>query len=191
MFTDLEDRQGCDKKEQDAAGFKLLFERYYNSLLIFANSFLLNDSAAEDIIQTIFVEVWQNGVWKKDQLALQGYLFAAVRNRSLNEIRNRKVKDTHDLRYVQAMLNVFDEGEMEEQLVIELKKRIAELPRQVKHIIELRYFEGKSVSETAEMLNISPNTVKTQVKRGRASLKIALLGIKLKIFFLFVTPFMD
>jgi DNA-directed RNA polymerase specialized sigma24 family protein len=48
----------------DSDRFKLLFDAYYRKLLIFADSFLLNTAAAEDIIQSIFADVWQSGVWK-------------------------------------------------------------------------------------------------------------------------------
>jgi len=156
---------------QDSERFKLLFDTYYRRLIVFADSFLLNTPAAEDIIQTIFVEIWQSGIWKSEAVSIQSYLYKAVKNRCFNEIRNRNVKDSHNLQYVQAMLNVWDKDDSDDQLIEELRKSIALLPSQVRLIIELRYLEGKSVSETANILKVSPNTIKTQIKRGRANLK--------------------
>lgn len=155
----------------DSDRFKLLFDAYYRKLVIFADSFLLNTAAAEDIIQSIFADVWQSGVWKNSSISIQSYLYTAVKNRCLNEIRNRNVKDTHHLQYVHAMLNVWENDESDDALLEELKKCVAALPAQVRLTIELRYFEGKSVTETANILQVSPNTIKTQIKRGRANLR--------------------
>jgi RNA polymerase sigma-70 factor (ECF subfamily) len=96
----------------------------------------------------------------------------------------------HDLRYVQAMLNVWEGGD-EEMLLEELRKCVSKLPNQIRRIIELRYFEGKSVIETASILKISPNTVKTQIKRGRAQLKVSLSHSSIKIFLALVTHLID
>ena len=171
----------------DEETFKAVFDAHYRRLVLFANSFLLDLSAAEDIVQTIFLNLWQKGFDNKSASSIQAYLYAAVKNRCLNEIRDQNVRDTHNLRYVQAMLNVWEDGEDSQVLLEELKKSISKLPEQVRHTIELRYFQGKSVSETAGILNVSENTVKTQIRRGRATLKLALSEVRLKIFFLLVT----
>jgi RNA polymerase sigma-70 factor (family 1) len=166
-----EHTNNSNNNTHDSDRFKLLFDAYYKKLVLFADSLLLNTAAAEDIIQTVFVEVWQSGTWKNESVSIQAYLYTAVKNRCFNEIRNRNVKDSHNLLYVQAMLNVWEEGDRDDALLDELRKCIAALPRQVRSVIELRYFEGKSVSETADILQVSLNTIKTQIKRGRASLK--------------------
>lgn len=168
----VDDTRRDRNSEHDSDRFKLLFDTHYRKLVIFANSFVLNLAAAEDIIQTVFVEIWQNGAWKSESISIKSYLYTAVKNRCLNEIRNVNVKDAHNLQYVQAMLDVWEDGEREDDdLMTELRKCIELLPAQVRRIIELRYFEGKSVSETASILRVSPNTIKTQIKRGRANLK--------------------
>jgi len=182
---------GNKNTSRDTARFKLLFDTYYRKLVVFADSFLFNQQAAEDIVQSIFVDIWQSDIWQNESVAIHSYLYKAVKNRCLNEIRNRNVKDSHNLQYVQAMLNVW-EGDEDDALMDELRKSVASLPSQVRRIIELRYFEGKSVSETATILKVSTNTIKTQVKRGRANLKEHFddLGLK-NIFLLLVTHLMD
>jgi RNA polymerase sigma-70 factor (family 1) len=178
--------QEINGSEEEIA-FKSIFDAHYQRLVLFADSFLLNTAAAEDIVQTVFADLWQQGLWKDRTLAIQPYLYKAVKNRCLNEIRNQNVRDSHNVRYVQAMLNVWEDGEDHQALFEELKKCICNLPEQVRRTIELRYFHGKSVSETADILNVSENTVKTQIKRGRASLKLTLSEVRLKIFLLIVT----
>jgi len=172
---------------EEEIAFKSIFDAHYQRLVLFADSFLMNTAAAEDIVQTVFTDLWQSGVWKDRTLATQPYLYKAVRNRCLNEIRNQNVRDSHNLRYVQAMLNVWEDGEDGQALLEELRKCILHLPEQVRRIIELRYFHGKSVSETAHILDVSENTVKTQIRRGRASLKLTLSDVRLKIFLIVVT----
>jgi RNA polymerase sigma-70 factor, ECF subfamily len=176
---------------EDEIAFKSIFDAHYQRLVLFADSFIWNTAAAEDIVQTVFTELWQQGTWKDRTLATQPYLYKAVKNRCLNEIRNQNVRDSHNLRYVQAMLNVWEDGDDSQALLEELKKCICNLPEQVRRTIELRYFHGKSVSETAGILNVSENTVKTQIKRGRATLKLSLSEVRLKIFLLLVTLLAD
>ena len=167
--------------------FKSLFDAHYQRLVLFADSFIWNTAAAEDIVQAVFTDLWQRGTLKDLGPAARSYLYTAVKNRCLNEIRNQNVRDSHNLRYVQAMLNVWEDGEDSSALLEELRNCIRSLPEQVRRTIELRYFHGKSVSETAEILNVSENTVKTQIKRGRASLKLSLSEVHPKLFLILVT----
>jgi RNA polymerase sigma-70 factor (ECF subfamily) len=180
-----------DENRRGEEAFKAIFDAHYQRLVLFADSFVLNTSAAEDIVQTIFTDLWQSGRWQNPSLATQAYLYAAVRNRCLNEIRHQNVRDTHNIRYVQAMLNVWDDGEDGEALLDALKKSISRLPEQVRHTIELRYFHGKSIAETAAILHVSENTVKTHIKRGRATLKLSLGDVRVKIFLALVTLLAD
>lgn len=175
----------------DEVTFKSIFDGNYQRLVLFADSILLNTSAAEDIVQNIFADFWQSGIWKNRAASMKGYLYKTVKNRCLNEIRNQNVRDTHNLRYVWAMLNVWENGEDDHILLEELKKSIIKLPEQVRRTIELRYFESKSVSETANILNVSPNTVKTQIQRGKNQLFIALSEVRSKVFFALVTLLID
>jgi RNA polymerase sigma-70 factor (family 1) len=180
-----------DEQRRREEAFKAIFDAHYQRLVLFADSFLLNTSAAEDIVQTIFTDLWQSGRWQNPSLAIQAYLYAAVRNRCFNEIRHQNVRDTHNIRYVQAMLNVWDDGEDGAALVEALQKCIRQLPEQVRRVIELRYFQSKSVAETAAILHISENTVKTHLKRGRATLKLTLGDVRIKIFLTLVTLLAD
>jgi len=180
-----------DNNLTDEAAFKSIFDGNYQRLVLFADSFLLNTSAAEDIVQNIFADFWQSGIWKNKEVSLKGYLYKTVKNRCLNEIRNQNVRDSHNLRYVRAMLNVWEDGENDHTLLSALTKSLNKLPNQVRRAIELRYFESKSVSETAYILNVSENTVKTQIKRGKNRLLITLSGVRSKIFFMLVTLLMD
>lgn len=174
----------------DAKTFKALFDAHYQRLVLFANSFLLDTAASEDIVQTIFLTLWQRGE-SLSLTSIKSYLYRAVRNRCLNEIRHQNVRDTHNLLYVQAMLNVWNDGEDSTQLLHELTQAVAKLPEQVRRTIELRYFHGKSIAETALTLNVSTNTVKTYLKRGRNTLKLSISDVRVKLFFLFVTLLTD
>jgi RNA polymerase sigma-70 factor (ECF subfamily) len=180
-----------DEQRRGEDAFKAIFDAHYPRLVLFADSFLLSTSAAEDIVQTIFTDLWQSGRWQNPSLAIQAYLYAAVRNRCLNEIRHQNVRDTHNIRYVQAMLNVWDDGEDGAAMLEALRRCISRLPEQVRRTIELRYFQNKSVAETAAVLHVSENTVKTHLKRGRATLKLSLGDVRLKIFLALVTLFAE
>lgn len=157
------------------SGFKTLFKEYYGPLVNFAASFLLSRSEAEDVVQNIFTHLWENSKGISFDHTLKSYLYKAVRNRCLNKLRNKSIRDRHNLLYLEALITSYTlEEEEDECLTQELKKAIGNLPPQVKSVIEQKYFHNKKVMEIADSLGVTKNTVKTQLQRGKAKLKKSL-----------------
>jgi RNA polymerase sigma-70 factor (ECF subfamily) len=155
--------------------FKGIFDKHFSGLIRFANRYVLNRPIAEDIVQGVFIELWE----KRDTIfsidnSIQAYLFTAVKNRCLNEIRNQHVKDTNNFRYSLAMLVARDENHEHSRDEVEVTSAINLLPPVVRRTINLRYFEGKSIHEISAILNVSKNTVKTNLKRAKSKLKTNL-----------------
>ncbi|MCX8491532.1 MAG: sigma-70 family RNA polymerase sigma factor [Cyclobacteriaceae bacterium] len=155
--------------------FKGIFDKHFSGLVRFANRYVLNRTLAEDIVQGIFIELWE----KRATIFLidnspQVYLFTAVKNRCLNEIRNQHVKDANTLRYSWAILVARDNNH--EPMINEDKliNAIKQLPPIVRQTINLRYFEEKSIHEISSILSVSKNTVKTNLKRAKSKLRFHL-----------------
>ena len=158
--------------------FKLLFKQYYPGLVRFAQSFLLDQQTAEDVVQNIFIHLWENAKGIKFDESSQAYLFKAVKNRCLNKLRNKNIRDRHNLLYLEGLIERLSSQEiLDFPTQKELKKALNSLPPQVKVIIEEKYIYNKKLKEIAADLGVSTNTVKTQLQRGKHKLKHAL-GVK-------------
>ena len=153
-----------------------MFDKYYKSLVRFAHSYLFDYQEAEDVVQNLFVHLWENAETLNVRQSLLNYLMTSVKNRCLNKIQHLKVKDKYDLLFVNA-LHAFDDN-IDDSLVNwkedQLRGAIMQLPDRLKRIIELRYHQNKKINEISYALGISENTVKTQLQRGKAKLRLAL-----------------
>ncbi len=135
---------------------------YYNSLVLYANRFLHSRAECEDLVQGIFVSIWENKKLFPDEMSLKAYLYKSTRNRCYNIIKHNKVRDKYaasSLEYLEDD-NLFLNQILEEEIVLQLHKAIEQLPKRKKEIIILS-LKGLKNNEIAENLGIKLQTVKT------------------------------
>jgi RNA polymerase sigma-70 factor (ECF subfamily) len=153
----------------DKTAFELLFKYYYPRLVIFASNIVVNRDEAEEIVQDFFVRLWEKKSSIKTNNPLKSYLFASVKNRSINFLKSAQVKK-----------NVIDE--LNRQMEIEMrynpdiytdtelqgkfKKAFAQLPPRTAEVFTLSRFKGFSNDEIANSLNLSKRTVETQISNA-------------------------
>lgn len=165
--------------------YKALFADFYENLVHFANSFLFDQDESEDIVQDFFIYLWDNPSKIDIRISLKAYFYQAIRNRCLNRLKSIQVKDKHHLQYLDGMLQTDDELEhFDPHILTSIKESIDELPDQMSKIFKLRVLEGESRDVIAERHGISINTVKTQLSRAKAKLRISLLDKTDLLFFL-------
>lgn len=134
-----------------------LFSVYYVKLCHFARVIVGVPEVAEDIVQEVFIRIWERKLKISNQISLDSYLYVAVRNSCISF--NRKEKVTVGLERVMH--------QAEENQVYDwngIWKAINSLPLQCREVLVLVVFESMKYSEAAEKLGISVNTVKTQMK---------------------------
>ena len=156
--------QRINAKQPEA--FRELFSEFYNSLVLFAMGFVEQQDVAEDIVQEVFIAVWERDAQYPTYNAFRSFLYNSVKNAGLNHLKHKNVEE----KYL-ASLNLEDKGDdidlkmMEEELYRLLFKTIDELPDKCRNIF-LLHLEGKGNEEIALLLNLSILTVKTQKKRA-------------------------
>lgn len=152
--------------------FEELFVAQHDALVRFAVRFVVEQAIAEDIVQGVFVNLLENVhkiVFKK---SVETYLFGAVKNACLNHLRDLKIKDKHQLLYIEAVLKLSEENVgFEEEIIEEIATIIKALPPRMYEIIYRKYFLEMSVKEIATDLSISENTVKVQLFKGRGAIR--------------------
>ncbi len=154
-------------KRRDHGAFKELFESNFKKMTLFAEYFLLDREEAEDIAQEIFVDLWNNSAKLPEVSNLKSYLFVQVRNRCLNRLKHLHVEDDykHWLIEAQAYAEI-PEVEIDPEVLKQVYDVIEELPDQSKVIFKRCVLDGKKYKEVAEEMDISINTVNTQMKRA-------------------------
>jgi len=167
-------------KKDDQLAYTEIFERYCKLLVNHAYKILGNQDEANDVVQEVFLSIWN----KRQELILTGslssYLYKAVKNRILNHIAHEKVVS----RYAESISNFIEDDYVfadfklrEEELEAIIAREIELLPAKMREVFLLRKVEDLSYEEIALQLNITDKTAKQQVYN---SLKI--LREKLKNF---------
>jgi RNA polymerase sigma-70 factor (ECF subfamily) len=168
-------------RDDDEQAFAKLFRHFYERLLNFCLRYVPAREAAEEIVSDVFVKLWNKRSELENIANLQVYLFVAVKNHSLNYLEQyshlRIVplagSDTADLQ------NSVDlERDLEwKEIRFKLDKIVATLPAQCRRIFQLIKEDGFKYKEVAEILNISPRTVETQLFRAMRKLNAELGAI--------------
>lgn len=150
--------------------FEEMFNAYYPELVVYLCKFIKEDSVAEDIVQETFCELWSKKETYRITSNVRSFLFRSVRNAALNYLtRTRKL--TVELSREMENEIVFQEDLEAVERDRKLYALIERLPEQRKRIFKLCLFEGLSYQEAARKLNISVNTVKTQMGRALSDLR--------------------
>lgn len=166
--------------------YETLFHNHYDELTRFAEGIIFDPQLSEDIVQNLFIHLWENSNNIKIRSSLRAYLFTAVKNRCLNRLKELQIRDKNQLLYFEGMLNVGDSNiEEETDLTLKLNSAINQLPDKMAEIVKLKYLESKKQKEIAASLHISENTVKTQLSRAKE--KLRKLVYILLIVFLYLT----
>ncbi len=169
--------------------FKKLFESLYEDLVFCANGYLFDVSASEDIVQETFIQLWEKAETITIKNSLKAYLYSMVRNRCLNYLKTIKITDFSNILDFQAIIESdydLDDYTNEDKEIIyaQVLKIIETLPTKMQTIVRLRFMNNYKYSEIAEEMNVSVNTVKTQLKRA----KIKISSLITSILILLSTP---
>ncbi len=157
---------------QDA--FKQLFDRYSQKLFHFSRSYLKSDFESEEIVQEVFIKIWENRGNLKSDKSFKSYLFTiafnAIKKHFNKKMREEKYKHELFEWLIQSSPDLETRTEFE-KLIEKLDHLIDQFPPKRKIIFLRRKKEGKSISEIAQEMAISPKTVKNQITAGMNSLK--------------------
>lgn len=185
MPVKSEDQQLVQSLQKgNVAAFDSLFERYSPKLYGFAFKYFRNETEAEELVQEVFVKVWENRQSLKTEHSFKSYLFTIA----LNQIRRYFNKKAVSLRYLESLQHEpeFSDPALAEDYESALQKLnsiIDQMPSRRREIFIKSKLEGKSSKEVAAELNISPGTVDNQVSEAlrflRSQFKTESLGLLL------------
>lgn len=154
-------------------GFTFFFEKYYPSLCFFANRFVKNKDAAEDIVSEALMKVWEKREKLDNPVGLKNYCYTIVRHDCVHWLKSRQRNNTttppeeQTLYSEETVLHNIIRAEVVEQL----HTAIQQLPPKSSQVFSKLYIEGKSVAETAKELQLTVSTIKSHKRTGLALLR--------------------
>ncbi|QEM11740.1 RNA polymerase sigma factor [Mucilaginibacter rubeus] len=161
-------------QQNDDAAFSEIFNRHWGFAYLHALKLLNDEDEAKDIVQEVFTSIWNQSGSLTGETNLRAYIFSAVRNRTLNHIRDQKVRSEYmDLFaiYCAQHQNIILDAIHEKELLSAINLVIDSLPPRMKEIFELSRTEHLSHKEIADKLDISTGTVKRQISNALYILK--------------------
>lgn len=149
------------KYQLTEAEFEVFFNEYFRLALLVSVRITDDVSASEDIVQDVFLWIWNHMESIRPGESLKPLLLTSVKNKSLNYLRDKK--DTREITEA-ISLKSDDKGftEQDERLA-QLLEQIDSLPARCREIFMLVVFHEKKYKEAAEHFGVSINTIKTQM----------------------------
>jgi RNA polymerase sigma-19 factor, ECF subfamily len=178
-------------QRKDEQVFQKFYVDHYRLYLLAAFRYLKDKGQSLEIVNDVFVTVWEDAQDIDIQTSLRSYIHRAVINRCINTvIKNKRDRDRQQ-QLLHMPQEVAESREMEEnELKFRLYKEIDQLPEQCRKVFKLSRFEGKKKHEIADELGLSVKTVKNHLNRALKTLHKVLgdwktlpLGLLLFNFF--------
>lgn len=175
---------------KDLSAFENIYREYWSELFDAAYQRIHSIEKAEEIIQELFVELWE----KRDQIqireSVEAYLFGALKFRILNYLRHEKVRESH-MQVIRGGLSVSVNSLEEEIYVNELEtaylNEVNNLPEKCRAAFELSRNEQLSFKEIAGKLNVSVNTVEKHIGKALKVLRFNLRDFTLSVLLLWLS----
>jgi RNA polymerase sigma-70 factor, ECF subfamily len=159
------------------ADFEHLFNSHYSSLCSYANHFLKDIDASEEVVQEVMFKIWVNRKSLIINTTVRSYLFRAVRNGCMNVLKHIDIKEDFKAFKERESQEGQRSGE-DEMIITELEQKIREvidrLPLERRKVFIMSRYDGLTYIQIAEKLGISVKTVENQMGKALKTLRIEL-----------------
>ena len=168
----------------DIFAFEKLFKKYYKNLCLFAEYYVREKAMAEEIVGNFFTNLWDKRKKVEVKESVKSYFFKSIYNQCIKYLEHLKVMK----KYEDYARNILENKELfspssdnyplanliSKEIEEEIENAINQLPEKCREIFCLCRFENMSYEEVALKLNISINTIRTQMSRALEKLRESL-----------------
>ncbi|GGH14160.1 RNA polymerase sigma-70 factor [Sphingobacterium alkalisoli] len=175
-------------RQHDEKAFAVIYQRYSAPLYAHAYGFVHDREEIKDILQKVFVKIWDLRTQLPDQVKLSSYLYQTVKNAIINHIAHSKVVDNYLANishYSKNYIADTDHHIREKQLQEIIDYEISQLPKKMREVFELSRSQHLTHKQIAEKLGITEKTVKNQITNA---LKLLRSKLPLLLFILAIIP---
>jgi RNA polymerase sigma-70 factor (ECF subfamily) len=171
-------------KADNMFAFDLLYKKYSARLYKFGYSLLKSQEETENLIQDVFLNLWQSRKRVNKGSSIKSYVFTIAYNLAISNLR-KKVRDTEFVDYLKSLQEINEEPanvELEyNELSDKLDKILESLPKRQKEVYILHRVEGLKYSDISERLNISENTIENHMSRALKTIREKLGNYSLTV----------
>ncbi|HBF06268.1 MAG TPA: RNA polymerase sigma-70 factor [Prevotella sp.] len=154
--------------------FQQLYGRYYKVMMLYALKMTDDQDAAEDLVQNVFLTLWENRETFHEEASVRSYLYLTIRRRVIDQARHAKVEGKYKSYVLKGAGDMLMAEEDDEIFTNEVYHRlfdaINELPPRQRELF-LLYMQGKKNAEIAQAMNITEETIRVQKKRALKTLR--------------------
>ncbi len=171
-------------KRKDLKAYETLFHKYHGRLVLFAKKFTGDLELAKDIVQEAFLTLWEKSETLSIKDSPKSYLYQAVRNKSLNQLRHLQIKDSakdeiisniiESERLIYSDFNDPFYSLLEMEMEQKMEQAINNLPDKCREIFLLRSKENLKNKEVAEKMGISVKMVEKYISKSLRILRTEL-----------------
>jgi len=164
-------------KAGDEKSFSLLFEKYYGDLINYGNSFSPFAEKVQDCVQDVFADVWLYRESLQEPNVVKAYLLSSVRKRITRLYERdhifKKITSTDSIEFLFdfSVEHELIDDEATAERVLYLNKLLNDLPGRQKEALFLRYNQGLTVEQIAEMLDVNYQSASNLLHRGLLTLR--------------------
>lgn len=157
-----------DLRSGRESAYEQLFKEFYKPLTVFANSFVKDLETGKEIVQDLFVNLYEKRQTLVITTSLKSYLYQSVRNRCLNHLKHQQVQKMHldQMKPERDFSDNLEDKIRETELEHMVSKVVDQLPPQCRRIFIMSRVTGLSNGEIAKQLELSKRTVETQISNA-------------------------
>ncbi|KLT64712.1 RNA polymerase sigma-70 factor [Pedobacter sp. BMA] len=161
----------------DRLAFDEIYDRYWQRLFLYVVKVIRDKPAAEDIVQDIFISLWNRRGDISGQTSLSGYLFTAARFKGISHVQGELKKGKHVeslIRHLTTRQDTLNEAIDAKELNAIINREVEQLPAKMRDVFILSRHDQLSHKEISEKLSISDKTVKKQINNALKHFKLVL-----------------
>lgn len=168
--------------------FERTFKEHFKGLHAYACTILRDEDDAEEVVQNVFYKLWEKKERLKELDSVAAYLYRAVYNECMNDVRHQKVRKEHKqhVEHTGSHVQEHDNAgrrELEEKLADALQA----LPEQCRTIFQLSRFEELKYREIADKLGLSVKTVENQMGKALKIMRVRLAEYLTVLWLMLIT----
>lgn len=153
----------------DVVALRNLHDKYYYQLWLWASKYTHNETLSEELVSDCFIKLWERREYILIEKSIKSYLYLMLRNQMVSQLRKSKHMIVFTSDHLPDMPDEVTINNLD--LYSDLYRAILKIPEQRRKILELAVFDSLTYNEIAARLDISVNTVKTQMGRAYQFLK--------------------
>ena len=192
-MVNKEDSDYSKPNQLDSRAYEALFLTYYKNLVLYAKKFVVETEVARDIVQDVYIYLWEKRHDIQINHSITPYLFKSVKNACINHLKRDTLKADYIKNFLLSVNNANGPESLASDahqelcctdLMNKIEITIESLPEQCKNMFRMSRFGGLKNKEIAKVYAVSTRTVETQIYRALKVLKKKLvMHLQITAFF--------